>query len=312
VEWFIAVRAALAATDPATEALAHGSARFGLAHAHTNSNQYAEAIVNYHEVLELYRRGGWTRGEAATHINLGFIDEELGRLESAAGHQTKALELATSIGWPQGEAMTLGNLGTLCMARGELAAAVDYHERSKAIHGSEVGVAGAMLYLGQLAHLRGRYADAERDLRAAVEVFARTSSSGDEAIALARLSGVLVSTGRLDEATRVASRAVERAATNPSRRVDARARNALGVAHGAAGRHRDAIEQHGLALALAEEFGVRQDHCVALLSLAANRLALGERSAGTDLAERALSIARSRGFQLLEGEALSLLIEAGA
>ncbi|HEY2698966.1 MAG TPA: BTAD domain-containing putative transcriptional regulator [Pseudonocardiaceae bacterium] len=318
VEWFIAVRAAIAATDPATEPLAHGSARFGLAHAYTNRNSYAEAIVNYHEVLELYRRAGWSRGEAATHINLGFIDEELGRLARAAGHQTQALELATAIGWPQGQAVTLGNLGTLSLQRGELAAAVDYHQRAKASHHSEVGEAGALLYLGLLARLRGRYADAERDLRSAADTFERVSSTADQATALARLSAVLVSTGRLEEATQVARRAVERAGMNPSRRVDAQARNALGVAHGAAGRRRDAIEQHELALALAEEFGVPQEHCVALLGLAENRLALGEagvateqaaaeRAAGMALADQALALARARGFQLLEGAALALL-----
>lgn len=65
-----------------------------------------------------------------------------------------------------------------------------------------------------------------------------------------------------------------------------------------------------MALTLAEEFGVPKEHCAALLGLAANRLALGERAAGTDLAEQALSMARARGFQLLVGEALALLIEA--
>ena len=311
VDWFIAVRAALAATDPVTEPIAHGSARFGLAHAHTNRNQYAEGIVNYHQVLELYRRGGWTQGEAAAHVNLGFIDEELGRLESAVGHQAAALELADATGWTQGQAITLGNLGTLSLARGELGAAVDYYQRAMATHDSEVGVAGALLYVGLLAHLHGRYAEAERDLRHAAETFERTSSTGDQAIALARLSAVLVSASRLDEATRTASRAVELAATNSSRRVDARARNALGVVHGAAGRYRDAIEQHELALALGEEFGVPQEHCVALLGLARNRLALGERDAGVARAEQALALARARGFQLLEGEALAILLETG-
>ncbi|HEV3361093.1 MAG TPA: BTAD domain-containing putative transcriptional regulator [Pseudonocardiaceae bacterium] len=313
VDWFIAVRAALAATDPAAEPLAHASARFGLAHAHMNRNQYAEAIVNYHEALALYRRSGWVRGEAATHINLGFVDEELGRLKSAAEHQSKALELMTAIGSTQGEAITLGNLGTLSLARGDLAAAVDYYERSRAIHaadGSEVGVADALRHLGLLAHLRGRYADAERDLRSSADLFARVSSPGDETTALVRLSGVLVSTGRLDEATRVASHAVERAALYPNRRLDARARNALGRANGAAGRARDAIEQYELALVLAEEFGLREEQCAALLGLAASRIALGARAAGVATAEQALELARSRGYQLLEGEALALLVEA--
>ncbi len=313
VDWFIAVRAALAATDPETEPLAHASARFGLAHAHMNRNQYAEAIVNYHEALTLYRRSGWVRGEAAAHINLGFVDEELGRLKSAAEHQARALELMTAIGSTQGEAITLGNLGTLSLARGDLAAAVDYYERSRAIHaedGSEVGVADALRHLGLLAHLRGRYAEAERDLRSSADLFARVSSPGDETTALVRLSGVLVSTGRLAEATRVASHAVERAAMYPSRRLDARARNALGLAHGAAGRARDAIEQYELALMLAEEFGLREEQCAALLGLAANRIALGARATGVAAAEQALELARARGYQLLEGQALALLVEA--
>jgi tetratricopeptide (TPR) repeat protein len=164
-----------------------------------------------------------------------------------------------------------------------------------------VGVADALRHLGLLAHLRGRYADAERDLRSSADLFARVSSPGDETTALVRLSGVLVSTGRLDEATRVASHAVERAALYPNRRLDA---------NGAAGRARDAIEQYELALVLAEEFGLREEQCAALLGLAASRIALGARAAGVATAEQALELARSRGYQLLEGEALALLVEA--
>ena len=38
----------------------------------------------------------------------------------------------------------------------------------------------------------------------------------------------------------------------------------------------------------------------------------GERVVGMALAERALVLSRSRGFQLLEGAALALLVEAGS
>ncbi|HEY4456062.1 MAG TPA: BTAD domain-containing putative transcriptional regulator [Pseudonocardiaceae bacterium] len=313
VDWFIAARAALAATDSRGEPLAHGSAQFGLANAYMNRNSYAEAIQHYHLALELYRRAGWARGEAAAHINLGFVDEELGRLASAAVHQSAALEL--SAGWVQQEAISLGNLGGLSLFRGELPAAVDYFQRALAMHrasGSMIGAGDALSHLGLLAHLRGRFADAERDLRASAEIFEQVSTHGDESAALAQLSGVLVSTGRLDEAMAVASRAVERAARNANRRFDAKARNALGAAHAASGRHRDAIEQHELALALAQEFGLVEEHCVALVGAAASRVAVGEADAGTALAEQALVLSRARGFQLLEGAALALLVEAQA
>ena len=311
VDWFIAVRAALAATDPDTEPLAHGTAEFGLANAYMNRNSYAEAIEHYDEAVRLYRRGGWPAGEAAAHINLGFIDEELGRLASAAAHQERALELATAAGQLQVQAVALGNLGELSVFRGELAAAVGYFDASAAVHRPEgaLNLADARSHLGLIAQLRGQYARAEQLQREAAGMFARLSIHGEESAALARLSAVLVSTGRLEEASQVAARAVERAARNANRRFDAKARNALGATHGAAGRHRDAIEQHELALALAEEFGLREEQCAALLGLAANRLALGDRQAGTDLAGQALSLARARGFQLLEGEALALLVE---
>ena len=314
LDWFTAVRAALAATDPVTEPLAHGTARFGLANAHMNRNQYAEAIENYRAAAELYRRSGWTEGEAAAHINLGFVDEELGRLATAARHQAKALELAVAAGSATTEAVALSNLGGLAMFRGELAAAVDYYQRGMALdrlRGNQFGIADGLSHLGLLAHLRGDLAAAQRDLRRAAEMFQRLSTPGDEAAALAQLADTLVSAGRLDEAYEVVSRAVERAGHNANRRFDAKARNALGGVHGAAGRHREAIGQHQLALALTEEFGLMEEHCGALLGLAANRLAPGERAAGVDLAEQGLALARSRGYQLLAGRALALLTEAG-
>jgi len=87
--------------------------------------QKRKGIEKYQEALELYRRAGASREEAATLNDIGVVYRALGETQKALEKYDEALPIARAIGYRSGEATTLDNIGLAYQSLGEARKALD-------------------------------------------------------------------------------------------------------------------------------------------------------------------------------------------
>ncbi|MFJ5922599.1 BTAD domain-containing putative transcriptional regulator [Kitasatospora sp. NPDC092948] len=200
-------------------------------------------------------------------------------------------------------------LGLICGKLGRLQQAAEHFTRAARLHHESGAYAEEAIDRTNLAAVRralGRPADAVRLLDATLPMHRSTGNTFSEAVALTCLSGA-----RTDLGDPAAGRLIARAAIAAARTVghfalEANAHLALAAAQERAHCRTDAAAGYREALRLAEASDDRHPQAVALIGLATTRSETDPQAA-LQHAESALRLARTAGFRMLEGNALTAL-----
>jgi len=207
---------------------------------------------------------------------MGRCLAELGRLDEAAARADEALRIAEEVGQPYGLTLACLGVGFVSVRRGDPTGALAPLERCQALCDTAgiVMVHGAMApYLGHTWARLGRLEEAAALLE---REMSQPSSRANRAAQIISLAEVRLAEGRIDEAARVAARALHEARESGVRGIEGWALRLTGEV--AARRDPpDAVtgeRAFGEALAMAGELGMRvlEAHCLVGLGL------LGERT----------------------------------
>jgi filamentous hemagglutinin family protein len=191
---------------------------------HTNLGENDKAIRYYQQSLATARAIGARQEEAITLAALGFT-------YYVQGNNTKALEycqqswvVTRSIGDRRTEGSVLVTLGLVYESQNDLPRAIDSYKQSlmtmQAISHRE-GEWGALAYLGNALFKQGNLLEAEKKLRAALEILEslrpglndlhKVSIFDTQALTYALLQQVLVAQGKPETALEIAERGRARA-----------------------------------------------------------------------------------------------------
>jgi tetratricopeptide (TPR) repeat protein len=292
VEWRIIATAALTAAEADGDLRAIGAAHYSLGYL---LDDHDVAMRHFTMALRMYEQTNWPQGQAAVHSYLGGIEADLGRLDHAIEHRSKAVDLARAAGHRQIASAALLNRAMTNFMRGELdEVAKDARESLELAdrHEWNDGPGHALYALGLVASYQGRHDEARRLCQDAVDAFHRTQSTSDEACALAHLSFVLAGGGDFEQALVKARQAVA-LAEQAHQRVQVLTRNALAEARTGLGE--DASDDHRWALDVAREIVARHEECRSLIGL-------GEDAAALEVAQRyGFGLVARRGFDLSTG-----------
>ena len=287
----------------------------GLANCLRQRNQYPAAIERFRRSAALAERAGWPAAHATALTALGAMYGETGQLAQAADHFSLALESHRRSGRVAGEALCLGNLGALCAERGRLDEAVEHFAQALEIdrnQGSPIGQAHDLYNLGEVHLLRHQLDRARACVAEALARFREAGSGKGESESLSLLAQIHLRTGdhrralELAETARVLARDIA-GGDAYARWCEALALNALAAVHLDLGRSALAVTEHQQALRLVREGGNPYQEVQTLLGLAAAHHALDRPDAAAAFAGQALTIARDRGYELLERRATALL-----
>lgn len=113
------------ASDDTARALAMARICFNMARTDADS-----ARRFGYEALTLAKRIGNPRAIADAHNNLGWLDTQGGRPDSADLHLGKALEIFRKLGRPEFTAVTLSNIGWACSYRGDQVGALEHFQEA--------------------------------------------------------------------------------------------------------------------------------------------------------------------------------------
>ncbi|HEY8472880.1 MAG TPA: BTAD domain-containing putative transcriptional regulator [Natronosporangium sp.] len=313
--------AAAAAAEP--DRFGQAASQLGLADFHRQQHHYPAAGEHYRRAAALAEQAGWPACQAAALAQLGALYGETGQLATEVEHLTRALAIYQRIGHREGEAACLGNLGVACFELGRLPEAAEYYTRALALdraQGSRLGQAYTLNGLGE-AYLELDRLDRARDcLTEGLALFRQIGSPIGESQSLAILAEVHCRGGDYQRARRLAEQALAVLRSTGDQDAYARwgealARNALGLVQLHTGDVPAAIAEHQRALRAVRDGGNPHPEAETLLALAVANLALARPAgpgstpdqAARAYASQALTIARERGYRLLEERAAALL-----
>ncbi|MEW2349828.1 MULTISPECIES: tetratricopeptide repeat protein [unclassified Streptomyces] len=197
--------------------------------AHRGTEAAAPELYGLHRlVLDVARRRGLHREQAAALLNLADLDARTGRTGEALARYRAALDAARTGRDPYAAGRAMESLAGAHQELGDWARAADWYGRALAhrLVRAEDGEA-ARLY-GKLAAVHayaGHYGDARRNWGSAIAVHKRRGDVAGQARALAELARVQEYAGRPEEALRTCREAV----TLAERAEDERLRAALHV-----------------------------------------------------------------------------------
>ncbi|MET8975010.1 tetratricopeptide repeat protein [Streptomyces sp. NPDC004539] len=154
-----------------------------------NAGRHDEAIVLYHEALDLAREDVASADPGAPHTarraeaqalhGLGQSHQLAGRLSEAQTYFAQALALREAIGYRRGAALTRLCLGDIALERGRPDEALRHLDRARTgllAENDPYDAARALAFLGRAHALAGLHDTADRQLHQAVAEFGATGS----------------------------------------------------------------------------------------------------------------------------------------
>ncbi|BAY99870.1 TPR repeat-containing protein [Tolypothrix tenuis PCC 7101] len=139
-----------------------------------SQEQYSKALEYYQQALAIYQQIGDPSVEGSILNNIGFIYFSQRQYPKALDYYQQALAIHQQIGDPFGVGTTLNNIGGNYDSQGQYLKALDYYQQALAIRqqiGDRSGEGITLNNIGRVYSALKKYADAERNLVAAIEIW---------------------------------------------------------------------------------------------------------------------------------------------
>ncbi|MBI4771759.1 MAG: AAA family ATPase, partial [Chloroflexi bacterium] len=249
------------------------------------------------------REVGAAASQIAQHYRLAGRDAEAADYFKLAGEHARALyanaealahfRSALALGHPATAALHEA-IGDLQMLSGDYRAAATSYETAAALCRPEA-LAGVEHKLGNVHHRRGDWELAESHFQAALAAMGEQGSAGERARLYADWSLTTHHRGQTEEASRLATRALERAQAANDTLALAQAHNILGILASSRGNLEEARRHLQQSLALAETLDDPGARVASLNNLARVCSAGGDTERALILAETALALCVAQG-----------------
>ncbi len=188
------------------------SALIGLGNQAMLQGQLEEALSCYQQCLDVSEELGNDLGGATLHVNIGLLQEQLGRWEDAAGNLYRAVAVCERRGFAALRYNALNVLGELFLKRDKLDRAVEtlrlVAEAGRGRLATQDVMHDALSNLGQAYCRRGDLASASRAFDEALRLSRSTGDRRQQAILLWRTAELALLRGNPDRAQALADEAL--------------------------------------------------------------------------------------------------------
>jgi CHAT domain-containing protein/Tfp pilus assembly protein PilF len=266
-----------------------------------------KGIEKYQEALELYRRAGDSREEAAALNNIGLIHHSLGEMQKALEKYSEALPIRRAIGDRRGEAIALDDIGIIYDSLGETQMALEKYSEALSIRraiGDRRGEATTLNNIGAAYRSLGEMQKALEKYSEALSIRRAIGDRRGEATTLNNIGGTYRSLGEVQKALEKYSEALSIRRAIGDRFGEAIALNNIGIVYRSLGETQKALEKYSEALSIRRAIGDRSGVATTLTSIGLVYQSLGETQKALEKYKEALSIIRAIGDRF--GEAYSL------
>jgi len=218
-----------------------------------SGKQLEKALSKYQTAHRIFLRHGHTEGAAVTAMNMGVVNQDLGRHEEAIKHYEKALAFARRGGHGPVEARTLLKLGHLYSDRSRFVPARRYFEKAR-----EVSRAHNSLpyYLEAIHGLGWVYSNLGQDRKAlecydeALGIYRKTRARSDESMCLMDLGTLFFNDGQFARALEYYRKALNLSREISDFRGQAKVLGNLGTLYNSWGDYRQTLKFREESVAL--------------------------------------------------------------
>lgn len=311
MEWLAAASTALEAARGAGDRRAQAAMHLSIALARVNSGGYEKAREHLTTTMRGDLADGWPEGRAAVLNNLSAVHQRLGDPQEAITCGQRSLELYQRLASPS-VVMSLANLGFAYWQLGALDQAGAHFTRALELGeetGARFNVAVLLVDQANVHRDLGNHALAEEFYARALVENRELGYRYGEATALAGRALLRCTTGPSEETHAEAAAAVELTRQIGDLGTEAWTLNALGAVCLGLGRASDAERHHRRALDIARETSFCWCEADALTGLAESLLHLGDLDRARAHGEQALELARRAGYRPIEIRALTTLVD---
>jgi CHAT domain-containing protein/Tfp pilus assembly protein PilF len=241
--------------------------------------KWDEAIKHYEGALALWKESGDLEGQAASLNSIGWMKENLDRVEDAVKLCTQAADLYKQAGDSTGQAQALNRSGRLLLRVGRAEEARPLLEEAvRLFHAGDdpEGEDDALHNLANVHNRGGRFEQAVDTYHQVLTVWRRQGNRDKEATTLLALGELYLRHGKLAEARDNFESALQIAQAIGDRSQTAQALNDLGETDLREDRLADARSQNEKALALFRDLGDRRNQAITLNSLSLVLLKTGD------------------------------------
>jgi CHAT domain-containing protein/Tfp pilus assembly protein PilF len=266
-----------------------------------------KSIEKYHEALELYRKGNYSRRQAQTLNNIAEVYESLGEAQKALEKLNEALPIIRAVGDRRVEAETLHNIGAVHWSLGEMWKALEKYNEVLPIWRALGDRRGEATTLGSI----GLVYDSLGDMRKALEKYNEAlpirravGDRGGEATTLTNIGATYYALGEMQKALEKYDEALAIIRAIDDRRGEADILHNIGATYRSMGEMRKALEKYDEALAISRMVGDRRGQAITLDSIGEIYHALGETQKALEKYNEALQLSREVRARRAEADAL--------
>ncbi|MCC3763996.1 winged helix-turn-helix domain-containing protein [Glycomyces sp. TRM65418] len=302
----------LEAAEREGDPLGTAAVETGLAWTLFGANRAADAVERGARAARLAAEAGSPRAQAAVDFLLVLANASIGRPRDALAHAEAGLRTSRELGHAVLQMENMEALAGLNMHLGRVDTAVELFEEELRMVEDE-GLPATVSMYGNLfsAYLtQGRLDRAEDSLDRMMAVRFGDFTAGPVASKARNLARMRLAAGRLDEALKYATEAVESLGEHTSGIREAMVISVMAMVRDALGDHAEAVALYDRILELTEQ-GWRYLEVEAMIGRASAFLHLGDIDSARGGASRAVEASRVSEYAVLEGTALNLLAEIG-
>jgi CHAT domain-containing protein/Tfp pilus assembly protein PilF len=263
-----------------------------------------KGIEKYQEALELYRRAGDSRKEAAAIYNIGIIYHSLGEMQKALEKYNEALPIRRAIGDRRGEAITLDDIGIIYHSLGDRQRALEKYNEALPIRraiGDRQGEATTLNNIGIVYRSLGEMQKALDKFNEALPIERAIGHSRREATTLNNIGIVYRSLGEIQKALDKFNEALSIRRAIGDRMGEAFTLNQIGLVYWSLGDTQRALDKFNEALPIERAVGDRDGEIAALNNIGLVYRSLGETQKALDKFNEALPLSQSTGTRVMEG-----------
>ncbi|UXE64561.1 MAG: tetratricopeptide repeat protein [Woronichinia naegeliana WA131] len=288
----------------------YGAALTSLGNAYFSLGEYQRAIAFHQQSLEIERKIGNKKGEAASLGGLGNAYRSLGEYQRAIAFHQQSLEIAREIGDRQGEAGSLNNLGNAYRSLGKYQRAITFHQQSLEISreiGDRRGEAASLGNLGSAYNALGEYQRAIAFHQQYLDIAREVGDRQGEAASLGGLGSSYFSLGEYQRAMTFDQQHLDIAREIGDRQGEANSLGNFGIFYNLLGEYQRAIAFYQQSLEIKRKMRDRQGEANSLGNFGNAYLLLGEYQQAIAFYQQQLDIAREIGDRRGEANALGNL-----
>ena len=266
-----------------------------------------KGIEKYQEALELYRRAGDSRKEAAAIYNIGIIYHSLGEMRKALEKYNESLPIRRAIGDRRGEAITLDDIGIIYHSLGDTQRALEKYNEAMPIRraiGDRRGEATTLNNIGIVYRSLGEMQKALEKFNEALPIERAIGHRRREATTLNNIGIVYRSLGEIQKALDKFNESLSIRRAIGDRMGEAFTLNQIGLVYRSLGETQRALDKFNESLSIRRAIGDRMGEASAINNIGLVYRSLGETQRALDKFNEALPIERAVGDR--DGEIAAL------